>query len=189
MCLWHYALICGYHRSDGSYPWYSGDRSVVGLPRYFENAVGELSQRLVTNIEGLAGTALSVCQHFCPPIFGGYVDVLPFLSAISVHFHCMCLVPVLRPFIRADSQRAVATARTQSHLIEILGGIQTVKAQHSNSLLAGSGKIVTAIFLKVLKHRFGNLRRTENFLILLAACLCFGSVWDSSCRENSRLVC
>ena len=35
--------------------------------------------------------------------------------------------PLYRYLIR---QRAVAQARTQSHLIEVLGGIQTVKAQH-----------------------------------------------------------
>ena len=37
------------------------------------------------------------------------------------------VAPLYRQLIR---KRAVAQARTQSHLIEVLGGIQTVKAQH-----------------------------------------------------------
>ena len=37
------------------------------------------------------------------------------------------VAPLYRHLIR---KRAVAQARTQSHLIEVLGGIQTVKAQH-----------------------------------------------------------
>ena len=37
------------------------------------------------------------------------------------------VAPIYKSLIR---KRAVASARTQSHLIEILGGIQTVKAQH-----------------------------------------------------------
>ena len=37
------------------------------------------------------------------------------------------VAPLFRNLIR---QRAIAQARTQSHLIEVLGGIQTVKAQH-----------------------------------------------------------
>ena len=37
------------------------------------------------------------------------------------------VAPIYKSLIR---KRAVASARTQSHLIEVLGGIQTVKAQH-----------------------------------------------------------
>ena len=37
---------------------------------------------------------------------------------------------LFRQFKHLIRKRAVAQARTQSHLIEVLGGIQTVKAQH-----------------------------------------------------------
>ena len=37
------------------------------------------------------------------------------------------MAPIYKSLIR---KRAVASARTQSHLIEVIGGIQTVKAQH-----------------------------------------------------------
>ena len=37
------------------------------------------------------------------------------------------VAPIYKSLIR---RRAVANARTQSHLIEVIGGIQTVKAQH-----------------------------------------------------------
>ena len=40
----------------------------------------------------------------------------------------LVVAPIYRSLIR---KRAVAQASTQSHLIEVLGGIQ-IKAQHSN---------------------------------------------------------
>lgn len=57
----------------------------------------------------------------------------PFLTAIALSTLPLYILlvfgvaPIYKSLIR---KRAVAQARTQSHLIEILGGIQTVKAQH-----------------------------------------------------------
>ena len=57
----------------------------------------------------------------------------PFLTAIALSTLPLYVLlvfgvaPIYKSLIR---KRAVAQARTQSHLIEILGGIQTVKAQH-----------------------------------------------------------
>ena len=57
----------------------------------------------------------------------------PFLSVIALStFPLYALLvlfvsPIYKSLIR---KRAVAQAKTQSHLIEVIGGIQTVKAQH-----------------------------------------------------------
>ena len=56
----------------------------------------------------------------------------PLLSGISVNFSTLRtlvfgVAPIYKSLIR---KRAIAPARTQSHLIEVIGGIQTVKAQH-----------------------------------------------------------
>ena len=40
-------------------------------------------------------------------------------------------------------EKSYCVARTQSHLIEVIGGIQTVKAQHFELLLDGNGKTAT----------------------------------------------
>ena len=100
--------------------------------------MGELSQRLgeLNSIRSfLTGTALiSVLNILFAAI---YLVVMflysPLLSVISLStlpvYVLMILVvaPIYRSLIR---KRAVAQASTQSHLIEVLGGIQTVKAQH-----------------------------------------------------------
>ena len=57
----------------------------------------------------------------------------PFLTvvALSTLPIYMLLVFVVAPIYKSlIRKRAVASARTQSHLIEVLSGIQTVKAQH-----------------------------------------------------------
>ena len=113
---------------------------LLSLPlTYFEKRpVGELSQRLgeLNSIRSfLTGTALiSVLNILFAAI---YLVVMflysPLLSVISLStlpvYVLMILVvaPIYRSLIR---KRAVAQASTQSHLIEVLGGIQTVKAQH-----------------------------------------------------------
>ena len=57
----------------------------------------------------------------------------PFLSVVALSTFPIYLLivfvvaPIYKSFIRA---KAVAHAKTQSHLIEVIAGIQTVKAQH-----------------------------------------------------------
>ena len=113
---------------------------LVRLPLGFfeKRPVGELSQRLgeLNNIRSfLTGTAITT---FLDLVFSGiYLVVMlaysPALTAIALSTFPIYLVitlfaaPVYKQQLR---KRAIAQARTQSHLIETLGGIQTVKAQH-----------------------------------------------------------
>ncbi len=113
---------------------------LLSLPlTYFEKRpVGELSQRLgeLNTIRGfLTGTALVSVLNIIFALL--YLIVMlvysPFLTAIALSTLPLYVLlvfgvaPIYKSLIR---KRAVAQARTQSHLIEILGGIQTVKAQH-----------------------------------------------------------
>jgi HlyB family type I secretion system ABC transporter len=113
---------------------------LLALPlTYFEKRpVGELSQRLgeLNTIRGfLTGTALVSVLNIIFALLYLLVMLVysPFLTAIALSTLPMYVLlvfgvaPIYKSLIR---KRAVASARTQSHLIEILGGIQTVKAQH-----------------------------------------------------------
>ncbi|AII46646.1 hypothetical protein KR49_09350 [Synechococcus sp. KORDI-49] len=113
---------------------------LLALPlTYFEKRpVGELSQRLgeLNTIRSfLTGTALVSVLNI---IFAAlYLVVMllysPLLTAVALSTLPLYLLivfgvaPIYKNLIR---KRAIAQARTQSHLIEVLGGIQTVKAQH-----------------------------------------------------------
>jgi len=113
---------------------------LLALPlKYFEKRpVGELSQRLgeLNTIRSfLTGTALISALNLIFAVI--YLIVMfiysPLLSVISLSTFPLYLVlvlvvsPIYKTLIR---NRAVAQAKTQSHLIEVIGGIQTVKAQH-----------------------------------------------------------
>ncbi len=113
---------------------------LLALPlTYFEKRpVGELSQRLgeLNTIRGfLTGTALVSVLNIIFAMLYLIVMLMysPFLTAIALSTLPLYVLlvfgvaPIYKSLIR---KRAVAAARTQSHLIEILGGIQTVKAQH-----------------------------------------------------------
>lgn len=113
---------------------------LLALPlTYFDKRpVGELSQRLgeLNTIRGfLTGTALVSVLNIIFALLYLVVMLMysPFLTAISLSTFPLYVLlvfgvaPIYKSLIR---KRAVASARTQSHLIEILGGIQTVKAQH-----------------------------------------------------------
>jgi ATP-binding cassette subfamily B protein len=113
---------------------------LLALPlRYFDSRpVGELSQRLgeLNTIRGfLTGTALSSGLNL---LFASlYLVVMliysPLLTAVALSSLPVYLIivfvisPIYRNLLR---RRAESSARTQSHLIEVLAGIQTVKAQH-----------------------------------------------------------
>lgn len=113
---------------------------LLNLPlRYFERRpVGELSQRLgeLNTIRGfLTGTALISVMNL---LFAAlYLIVMfiysPLLTAIALSTFpvYMILVLVVAPiYKKLIRKKAVASAQTQSHLIEVLTGIQTVKAQN-----------------------------------------------------------
>ena len=113
---------------------------LLALPlSYFERRpVGELSQRLgeLNTIRGfLTGTALiSVLNLIFAVVYLCVMFVYsPILSGVALSTFPLYVIlvfgvaPIYKSLIR---KRAVASARTQSHLIEVIGGIQTVKAQH-----------------------------------------------------------
>ena len=114
---------------------------LLSLPlRYFEKRpVGELSQRLgeLNNIRGfLTGTALiSVMNLFFALMYLVVMIIYsPLLTgvALSTFPIYMALVLIISPIYKQMiRKKAIAAARTQSHLIEILTGIQTVKAQNA----------------------------------------------------------
>jgi ATP-binding cassette subfamily B protein len=113
---------------------------LLRLPlRFFEKRpVGELSQRLgeLANLRGfLTGTAITslldllfaaiyilIMLMYSPLLTGVALGTVPIFVGLV-----LVIAPVYRTLIRDQAQFA---ARTQSHLIETLSGIQTVKAQH-----------------------------------------------------------
>ena len=113
---------------------------LLSLPlKFFEKRpVGELSQRIgeLNTIRGfLTGTALvSVLSLIFAALYLVvmilYSPLLTLVSLSTFPIYVMLvfgIAPLYRYLIR---QRASAQAKTQSHLIEVLSGIQTVKAQH-----------------------------------------------------------
>ena len=113
---------------------------MLALPlSFFERRpVGELSQRLgeLNTIRSfLTGTALvSVLNIIFATLYLAVMLVYsPLLTAVALSSLPLYVLlvfgvaPIYKTLIR---KRAVAQASTQSHLIEVLNGIQTVKAQH-----------------------------------------------------------
>ncbi len=108
------------------------------LPYFDKRPVGELSQRLgeMKSIRGfLTGNAITSLMDM---IFSVIYLVVMFLYsplltvvALSTFPVYVVLVVVVAPLYKSLIRRqAVASARTQSHVIEVLGAIQTVKAQN-----------------------------------------------------------
>jgi ATP-binding cassette subfamily B protein len=113
---------------------------LLRLPlRYFEKRpVGEISTRIneLENIRSfLTGTALTVVLDAVFSVIYIVVMIIysPLLSAVALGiipiFVALTLIfsPVIRRQLRAKAER---NAETQSHLVEIMTGIQTVKAQN-----------------------------------------------------------
>ena len=113
---------------------------LLALPLSFfeKRPVGELSQRLgeLNTIRNfLTGTALNAVLSIIFAFLYLVVMLLysPLLTAVALStlpvymIMIFIIAPIYKGLIR---NKAVSQARTQSHLIEILGGIQTVKAQH-----------------------------------------------------------
>lgn len=113
---------------------------LLRLPlRYFEKRpVGEISTRIneLENIRSfLTGTALTVVLDaifsviyiivmfvYSPLLTFVAIGIIPIFVALTLIFS-----PVIRRQLRAKAER---NADTQSHLVEVLSGIQTVKAQN-----------------------------------------------------------
>ena len=113
---------------------------LLSLPLTFfdRRPVGELSQRigeLNTIRSFLTGTALVSVLNIIFALLYLVVMIIysPFLTAVALstlplYFLLVFgIAPIYKSLIR---RRAVASAKTQSHLIEILTGINTVKAQN-----------------------------------------------------------
>ena len=113
---------------------------LLSLPLSFfeKRPVGELSQRIgeLNTIRGfLTGTALiSVLNIIFATLYLAVMIIYsPLLTAVAlstlpIYFLLIFgVAPIYKMILR---KRAEAQAKTQSHLIEVLGGIQTVKAQH-----------------------------------------------------------
>ena len=113
---------------------------LLRLPlRFFEKRpVGELSQRLgeLANLRSfLTGTAITSLLDLLFAVI--YIIIMlmysPLLTAVALGTVplyvglVLVIAPIYRELIRGQAQ---FSARTQSHLIETLSGIQTVKAQH-----------------------------------------------------------
>ena len=113
---------------------------LLRLPlRFFEmRPVGELSQRLseLGNLRGfLTGTAITSALDLLFATI--YILIMlmysPLLTAVAlgtVPLYVMIILFIAPIYRRLIRNQAEFSARTQSHLIETLGGIQTVKAQH-----------------------------------------------------------
>lgn len=113
---------------------------LLRLPlRYFEKRpVGELSSR-VNELERirqfLTGTALTVVlDSIFSVVYIGVMLILSWkltLAGLSVVPLLMAVTWFFSPTIRAQLRtKAERNAQTQSHLVEVLSGIQTVKAQN-----------------------------------------------------------
>ena len=106
---------------------------------YFDKRpVGELSSRLgeMENIRSfLTGTALTVVLD---SVFSVIYIIVMLMYSWILTIVALLLVPILgaitlgmSPVVRAQLRtKAELNARTQSHLVEVLSGIQTVKAQN-----------------------------------------------------------
>ena len=114
---------------------------MLSLPlSYFEKRpVGELSQRLgeLNTIRSfLTGTALLSVLNLIFAVLYLIVMFLysPILAvvALSTLPIYLIIVIIVAPIYKSLIRRAVAAAKTQSHLIEVISGIQTVKAQTLN---------------------------------------------------------
>ncbi len=157
---------------------------LLRLPlRYFEKRpVGEISTRIneLENIrQFLTGTALTVVLDAIFSVV--YIIVMlvfsPLLTAVALGiipiFIILTLVfsPVIRKQLRAKAER---NAETQSHLVEVMTGIQTVKAQNIELRSRWEwqeryARYVSAGFKTVITSTIAS--STSNFLNKLSALL------------------
>lgn len=153
---------------------------LLRLPlRYFEKRpVGEISTRVneLENIrQFLTGTALTVVLDSVFSVVYIVVMIIysPILTAVALGivpiFVAMTLVfsPLIRQQLRTKAER---NAETQSYLVEVMSGIQTVKAQnielrsrwqwqdkYSNYVTAGFNTVITSTLASSTSHFLNQL--------------------------------
>ena len=154
------------------------------LPYFDRRPVGELSQRLgeMASIRGfLTGTAITSLMDL---LFSAIYLVTmflysPLLSAVALSTMPLYIVlviivaPVFKTLIR---KQAVANAKTQSHVIEVLSAIQTVKAQNVEMVSRWKWQDryqdfveqgFKALSVGVVSGQVGNLLNTLSGLLIL----------------------
>lgn len=153
---------------------------LLRLPlRYFERRpVGEISTRIneLENIrQFLTGTALTVVLD---AIFSVVYVVVMLIYSVVLTAWALAVVPILiivtavfSPVIRNQLRaKAERNAETQSYLVEVMSGIQTVKAQnielrsrwqwqerYARYVSAGFNTVVTSTFASSLSNFFNKL--------------------------------
>ena len=156
---------------------------LLRLPlRFFENRpVGELSQRLSelgTIRVFMTGTAITSSLDLLFAtiyifIMFIYSPLLTVVALSTIPLYILMIIFIAAIYRRLIRKQAQFSAKTQCHLIETLGGIQTVKAQHFGLIPAGSGKNVTQGKYKRVSKVLFWVARLENlgtFLISLVPC-------------------
>ena len=154
------------------------------LPYFDKRPVGELSQRLgeMASIRSfLTGTAItSLMDLLFSAIY--LVTMLlysPLLTAVALStmpFYIILVIIVAPVFKSLIRKQAVASAKTQSHVIEVLSAIQTVKAQNVEMVSRWKWqdryqKVVEegfkALTVGVVSGQVGNLLNTLSGLLIL----------------------
>ena len=154
------------------------------LPYFDRRPVGELSQRLgeMASIRGfLTGTAItSLMDLLFSAIY--LVTMLlysPLLTAVALStmpFYIILVIVVAPVFKSLIRRQAVANAKTQSHVIEVLSAIQTVKAQNVEMVSRWKWQdrykdVVEegfkALTVGVISGQVGNLLNTLSGLLIL----------------------
>ena len=154
------------------------------LPYFDRRPVGELSQRLgeMASIRGfLTGTAItSLMDLLFSAIY--LVTMLlysPLLTAVALStmpFYIILVIVVAPVFKSLIRRQAVANAKTQSHVIEVLSAIQTVKAQNVEMVSRWKWQdrykdVVEegfkALTVGVVSGQVGNLLNTLSGLLIL----------------------
>ncbi len=157
---------------------------LLRLPlRYFEKRpVGEISTRIneLENIrQFLTGTALTVVLDaifsviyivvmliFSPLLTAVALGIIPVFVVLTIIFS-----PIIRKQLRTKAER---NAETQSHLVEVMTGIQTVKAQNIELKSRWEwqeryGRYISASFKTVITSTIAS--NTSSFLNKLSALL------------------
>ena len=154
------------------------------LPYFDKRPVGELSQRLgeMASIRSfLTGTAIT---SFMDLLFSAIYLVTmllysPLLTAVALStmpFYIVLVVIVAPVFKTLIRKQAVASAKTQSHVIEVLSAIQTVKAQNVEMVSRWKWQdryqdVVEqgfkALTVGVVSGQVGNLLNTLSGLLIL----------------------
>lgn len=154
------------------------------LPYFDRRPVGELSQRLgeMASIRSfLTGTAITSLMDLLFSFLYLITMLLysPLLTAVALSTMPLYIIlvvavaPIYKSLIR---RQAVANARTQSHVIEVLGAIQTVKAQNVEMVSRWKWQdrykdVVEegfkAISVGVVSGQIGNLLNTLSGLLIL----------------------